>query len=176
MVWRRTHACRDIVREVMTDAQEVARANGVSLLGGITNRFLLNAEAYHRFCRCGISDYQILFDGPPELHDTTRSGERAGQLRHDLEQPARYQADGSRWRNPAAHSSHQAECRADLQVAERIKRTFNEIRASASIVRPVENLGGPNDLRELVIPVSARSPGHRAELPSEHERPHRERN
>jgi uncharacterized protein len=63
----------DIVREVMTDAQEIASAHGVSLLGGMTtNGFLLNAEAYHRFYRCGISDYQITFDGPPELHDTTR--------------------------------------------------------------------------------------------------------
>jgi uncharacterized protein len=161
----------DIVREVMTDAQEVARANGVSLIGGMTtNGFLLNAEAYDRFYSCGISHYQISLDGPPELHDTTRlQGNGRGsfdRIWSNLLAIKQVEAGGDillrihlTKRNVALIS----------EFAERIERTFDDDPRFRFVLRPVENLGGPNDISELVIPTSARSQGHRAELPSTQE-------
>ena len=120
-----------------------------------TNGFLLNAEAYHRFYSCGISDYQISLDGPPELHDTTRL-QANGQGSFDtiwsnLLAIKQVEADGDillrihlTKRNVALIS----------EFAERIRRTFDDDPRFRFNLQRVENLGGPNDLSELVIPVS----------------------
>ena len=161
----------DIVREVMTDAQEVASAHGVLLLSGMTtNGFLLNAETYRRFSSCGVRHYQITLDGPPELHDTTRLRAN-GQGSFD-----------TIWSNLLAIK--QVEAGGDIllrihltkrnvvlitEFVERIKQAFDDDRRFRFKLMPVENLGGPNDISGLVIAAPARAWGHRVGLPSEHE-------
>lgn len=160
-----------VVHEVMTDAQEVAGARGISLRGGMTtNGFLLDAKMYNRFYSCGIGDYQITLDGPPELHDTTR-----------------LQANGlgsfdKVWSNLLAIKQVEAGGSILLRVhltkqnialisrfIERIKQAFGDDVRFRYILQPVENLGGPNNITDLVIETPARLWGHRAGLPSEHE-------
>jgi uncharacterized protein len=127
---------------------------------------LLNAEAYHRFYTCGVSHYQISLDGPPQLHDTTR-----------------LQANGlgsfdTIWNNLLAIKQVEADGDILLRIhltkrnvalipefTERIEQTFGDDPRFRFVLRPVEKLGGPNDISDLVIPASARSRGHRAELP-----------
>jgi uncharacterized protein len=161
----------DIVREVMTDVQEVARVHGISLFGGMTtNGFLLNAEAYRRFYDCGIGHYQITLDGPREQHDTTR---------------LRINGQGSFdtiWSNLLAIKQVEAGGEILLRIhrtrqnvalipefAERIRRTFGNDPRFCFKLHWVEDLDGPNDISELVIAAPARSSEHRAGLPSEHE-------
>jgi len=161
----------DIVCEVMTDAQELARVHGISLFGGMTtNGFLLNAEAYRRFYGCGIGHYQITLDGPPEQHDTTR-----------LRANGRGSFD-TIWRNLLAIKGVEASGEIRLRIhitkqnvalihdfAERIRLTFGNDPRFCFKLHAVTNLGGPNDITELVIPAPMRSWEHQAELPSEHE-------
>jgi uncharacterized protein len=161
----------EIVCEVMADTQKVARTHGISLRGGMTtNGFLLNAETYRRFYSCGISHYQITLDGPPELHDTTR-----------------LQANGhgsfdTIWSNLLAIKQVKAGGDILLRIhltkrnvalipefIERIKQAFGDDPRFRFNLQRVENLGGPNDISELVVAASVHSWGHRAGLPSEHE-------
>jgi uncharacterized protein len=55
------------------------------------------------------------------------------------------------------------------EFVERIKRTFGDDVRFRFKVHAVEDLGGPNDISELVIEGPARSWGHRAGLPAEDE-------
>lgn len=160
-------AAADIVLEVMKDAQEVTRANGVALRGGMTtNGFLLTASQYKEFHQHGIKDYQITLDGPQEFHDTTRlQANRKGSFAEiwgNLLTIKSVAADGEillrihlTKRNTEAIPDFVAE----------IERTFAGDPRFRFSLQPIEELGGPNDISDLIIPPSVRSWGHRAGPP-----------
>lgn len=162
---------RDIVADVMTDAQEVTRLYGVSLIGRMTtNGFLLTAEEYRGFHDCGVGDYQITLDGPPEHHDTTR---------------LRINGQGSFdtiWNNLLAIKEVRARGEILIRIhftsqnaatipefTKRIKGAFGDDPRFRFMLHPIEKLGGPNDISDLVIEAPVRSWDQFAGLSSEHE-------
>jgi uncharacterized protein len=160
-------AAGDIVLEVMRDAQQTTRAHGVALRGGMTtNGFLLTADRYQEFHRGGIKDYQITLDGPQAFHDTTRlQANRKGSF-------------SEIWSNLLAIKDVAADGEILLRIhltkknvdaipdfVAQIERTFGGDSRFRFSLQPIEELGGANDISDLVIPPSVRSWGHRAGTP-----------
>jgi uncharacterized protein len=161
----------DIVLEVMEDAREASRAHAVSLRAGMTtNGFLLSAEKYAAYYNSGISDYQITLDGPREFHDATRlQANRRGSF--DTIWGNLLDIKGVDARGDILLRIHLTKQNVDVipEFVARIEETFGDDPRFRFSLQAVENLGGPNDLSDLVIAAPTRSWGHRAGLPSESE-------
>ncbi|ABD88783.1 radical SAM protein [Rhodopseudomonas palustris] len=154
----------DIVLEVMADAQDACRSNGVKLRGGMTtNGFLLSGARYLEFHRHGVTDFQITLDGPQAYHDTTRlQANRKGSFAdiwNNLLEIRDIKADGE-----ILLRIHLTRKNADVipRFVAEIERTFADDPRFRFSLQPVEALGGDNDISELIIPAAVRDWGHRA--------------
>jgi uncharacterized protein len=160
---------RDIVLEVMTHAQEVCRAQGVALRGGMTtNGFLLTGEAYRAYWQAGVTDYQITLDGPQETHDTTRlqaNGKGSfAAIWNNLLEIKEAKLDGE-----ILVRVHLTKQNIDFipAFAAEIEHVFGDDARFRFSLQRIEDLGGPNDISDLLIPAAPSSWGHRAGMPAE---------
>ncbi|MCX7321714.1 MAG: radical SAM protein [Hyphomicrobiales bacterium] len=154
----------DIVLDVMREAQRITQPLGVALRGGMTtNGFLLTAERYAAFHRSGITDYQITLDGPQAYHDTTRlQANRKGSFAEiwaNLLAIRDVPADGEILLR--LHLTRQ-NVEAVPDFVGTIERTFGDDPRFRFSLQPVEELGGGNDISDLIIPPTVRLWGHRA--------------
>jgi uncharacterized protein len=159
----------DIVLEVMRHAQEVCRPRGVALRGGMTtNGFLLTGSAYRTYWEAGVTDYQITLDGPQEMHDTTRlqangKGSFAAIWSNLLDIK---QAGVGGEILVRVHLTKRNIDAIPAFVAE-VERVFGDDPRFRFSLQKIENLGGPNDISDLLIPAAPSSWGHRAGMPAE---------
>jgi uncharacterized protein len=159
----------DIVLEVMRHAQEVCRPRGVALRGGMTTiGFLLTGSAYRTYWEAGVTDYQITLDGPQEMHDTTRlqangKGSFAAIWSNLLDIK---QAGVGGEILVRVHLTKRNIDAIPAFVAE-VERVFGDDARFRFSLQKIENLGGPNDISDLLIPAAPSSWGHRAGMPAE---------
>lgn len=158
----------DIVLEVMRHAQEACRTHGVALRGGMTtNGFLLTGPVYRTYCEAGVTDYQITLDGPQEMHDTTRlqaNGRGSfAAIWNNLLEIKQAKAEGEIL--VRVHLTKKNVGVIPAFVAE-VERVFGDDPRFRFSLQRIENLGGPNDISDLLIPASPSSWGHRAGTPA----------
>jgi uncharacterized protein len=131
-----------------------------------TNGFLLDAAAVERFAQLRIRLFQISLDGPEPLHNRTRvRGNGKGSF-HQIWHNLLAIRDGSAPVNVLLRvhlTPDNLSVMPDFLV--QIRETFLNDRRFRVLLKPVEQLGGPNDATMKVVPQETR-PGILANLES----------
>ena len=142
----------EIIEDVMTHVADLAKRFGFHLLGAMTtNGYLLNGERYLRYVQLGITHFQISLDGYAEFHDETRRLAGKGGTFAEI------------WSNLLEIKAviSKGEILLRLHLSKRnivrfaefrrfVEKTFDK-KEFVTRAQLIEDLGGDNDLSEILI-------------------------